>query len=176
MGTSLLVCLREQENVFEWHFVSRVFFSLDFSTLHSTSREADDVQMERKGSWRTTCQFLQPITAADRLGVNRLYQPGSLCQNPAGNRTTRRPPDHRKETQTAVVWSCLPFVRSGQNPSCKAQEKEEEDKADRGKGGKTTSGNGQDWSSSSPRGQWRTGKNGENWLQNHLWCPNDPRS
>ena len=19
-------------------------------------------------------------------------------------------------------------------------------------------------------------KNGENWLQNHLWCPNDPRS
>ena len=27
----------------------------------------------------------------------------------------------------------------------------------------------------SPRGQWRTGKNGENWLRNHLWCPNDPR-
>ena len=25
-----------------------------------------------------------------------------------------RPPDHRKETQTAVVWSCLPFIRSGQ--------------------------------------------------------------
>ena len=24
-------------------------------------------------------------------------------------------PDHRKETQTAVVWSCLPFIRSGQN-------------------------------------------------------------
>ena len=20
----------------------------------------------------------------------------------------------------------------------------------------------------------RTGKNGENWLRNHLWCPNDP--
>ena len=31
-----------------------------------------------------------------------------------GNRTTRRP-DHRKETQTAVVWSCLSFIRSGQN-------------------------------------------------------------
>ena len=28
----------------------------------------------------------------------------------------------------------------------------------------------------SPRGQWRTGKNGENWLQNHLWCPNNLRS
>ena len=30
-------------------------------------------------------------------------------------RTTRRPPGHRKETQTAVVWSCLRFIRSGQN-------------------------------------------------------------
>ena len=30
-------------------------------------------------------------------------------------RTTRSPPDDGKETQTAVVWSCLPFIRSGQN-------------------------------------------------------------
>ena len=43
------------------------------------------------------------------------YQQGSPFHNPAGNRTTRRPPDHGKETQTAVVWSCLPFIRSGQN-------------------------------------------------------------
>ena len=53
--------------------------------------------------------------------------------------------------------------------------KGEEDKADRGRGGKTTSGNGQAWHSPSPRGPWRTGKNGGNWLRNHLWCPNDPR-
>ena len=33
----------------------------------------------------------------------------------------------------------------------------------------------QAWSSAGPRGQWRTGKNGENWLWNHLWCPNNPR-
>ena len=43
------------------------------------------------------------------------YQRGSPCQGPAGNWTTRRPPDARKETQTAVVWSCFPFIRSGQN-------------------------------------------------------------
>ena len=48
-------------------------------------------------------------------------------------------------------------------------------KADRGRDGKTTLGNGQAWRSASPRGQWRLGKNGENWLQNHLCCPNDPR-
>ena len=47
----------------------------------------------------------------------------SLCQDPAGNRTTRRPPDHHKETQTAVVWTCLPFIRSGQNHLAKYSEK-----------------------------------------------------
>ena len=43
------------------------------------------------------------------------YQLGSPCRDPAGNRTARRLPGHRKETQTAVVWTCLPFIRSGQN-------------------------------------------------------------
>ena len=43
------------------------------------------------------------------------YQQGSPCQDSAGNWTTRRLPDHHKEMQTAVVWSCLPFIRSGQN-------------------------------------------------------------
>ena len=42
------------------------------------------------------------------------YQRGSPCQDPADNWTTRRP-DDRKKTQTAVVWSCFPFIRSGQN-------------------------------------------------------------
>ena len=43
------------------------------------------------------------------------YQRGSLCQDPAGKWTTRRSPDDRKKTQTAVVWSCSPFISSGQN-------------------------------------------------------------
>ena len=43
------------------------------------------------------------------------YQQGRPCQDPAGNRTIRRPPDHYKEMQTVVVWSCLPFIRSGWN-------------------------------------------------------------
>ena len=42
------------------------------------------------------------------------YRRESLCHDPAGNRTTRRPPDHHKETQTEVVWTCLPFIGSGQ--------------------------------------------------------------
>ena len=43
------------------------------------------------------------------------YQRGSPCQDPAGNRTARRLPGHREEMQTAVVWTCLPLIRSGQN-------------------------------------------------------------
>ena len=43
------------------------------------------------------------------------HQRGSPCQDPAGNRATRRPPDPYKETQTAVVWSCLQFITPGQN-------------------------------------------------------------
>ena len=107
------------------------------------------------------------------LILRSCYQRGSPCQEPAGDRTTRRPPDHGKETHTAVVWSCLPFIRSGKT-IFQGTVKGEEDKAERGRSEKTTSGNGQAWSSPSPRGQWRTGKNGGNWLRNHLWCPNDP--
>ena len=29
--------------------------------------------------------------------------------------------------------------------------------------------------SPSPRGQWRTDRNGGKWLWSHVWCPNDPR-
>ena len=39
------------------------------------------------------------------------YERGSPCQDPAGNRTTRRPPDHRKETQTQ--WYGLVSRSSG---------------------------------------------------------------
>ena len=34
------------------------------------------------------------------------------------------PPDYRKETQTAVVWSCLPFIGSGQNHLARHSERE----------------------------------------------------
>ena len=101
------------------------------------------------------------------------YQRGSPCQDPAGNRTTRRPPDHSKETQTAVVWSCLPFIRSGQNHLARHSERGNKT-ADRGRGGKTISGNGQAWNSPSPIGQWRTWKNGGNWFRNQFVVPKRP--
>ena len=62
-----------------------------------------------------TCESLYENRDTTHLMQRPCYQRGSKCQDLAGNRTTRRPPDHRKETQTAVVWTCLPFIRSGQN-------------------------------------------------------------
>ena len=54
-----------------------------------------------------------------------------------------------------MVMSPVHQVRP--KPSCKAQWKGEEDKAGRGRGGKT-SGNRQAWSSPNPRHQYRTGR------------------
>ena len=33
----------------------------------------------------------------------------------SGQSSYRKSPDHTKETQTAVVWTYLPFIRSSQN-------------------------------------------------------------
>ena len=54
------------------------------------------------------------------------YQWRSPCPDPAGNRATRRPSDYRKEPQTEVVWTCIPFIRSGQN--CLARHSERREK------------------------------------------------
>ena len=97
------------------------------------------------------------------------YHRGSPCQDPAGNWTTRGP-DDRKETQTAVVWSCLPFIRSGQKYLAKHSE--------RGKKTRQTEEEDRDWTGLEFGRSQRVVENrgnGENWLRNHLWCPNDPR-
>ena len=101
----------------------------------------------------------------------------SPCQDRAGNQTTQRPPEDRKKMQTKVVWTFFTAHQAWLEPSCKAQCLEEEDKADRRKGGKTTSenANGRAWSSQSPSGQWRTEENRGNWLWGHLWCLNNHR-
>ena len=53
-----------------------------------------------------------------------MLRQGSPCQDPAGNRTTRRPPDLGNGMHTAVLWSCLTFIRSGQNHLARHSERE----------------------------------------------------
>ena len=66
-------------------------------------------------------------------------------------------PSQRDTNCSRMVMS--PVHQVWPKPSCKARWKGEEDKADRGRGGKTTLGNGQACSLPSPRGQFRTGEN-----------------
>ena len=54
----------------------------------------------------------------------------------------RKPPNHRKETQTAVVWTCLPFIRSGQNHFARHSERGGENQTGRGRGGRQHQGMG----------------------------------
>ena len=72
----------------------------------------------------------------------------------------RRPPDYRREMQTAVVWTCLQFIRSDQNHLARHSERRKKTRQTEERGGKTTSGNGQAWSSPGQRGQRRTEENG----------------
>ena len=110
------------------------------------------------------------------------YKRGSPCQDPAGNRTTRRPPDHRKETQSAGVWSCFPFIRSGQNHLARHRERGKKTRRTEEDVGRQHQGMDKPGVRQVPEGSWKkklegswTGKNGGNWLRNHLWSPNDPR-
>ena len=98
------------------------------------------------------------------------YQRGSPCQDPTGDPTTRRP-DHVKRRKlqwyghvsrsSGLAKTILQGTAEGERRQGRQRKRWEDNIR-----------NGQAWS---PRGQWRTGKNGENWLQNYLWCPNDPR-
>ena len=86
------------------------------------------------------------------------YQRGSPCQDPAGNWTTRRPPDHRKETQTAVVWSCLPFIRSGQNHLARHSERGKKTRQTEEEAGRQHQGMGRPGVRQVPEGSGEQGK------------------
>ena len=62
----------------------------------------------RTDQWRCSCT--SPLAHLHVVGLLRFVS-FDMNQLP----TTRRPSADRKATQTAVVWSCFPFIRSGQN-------------------------------------------------------------
>ena len=102
------------------------------------------------------------------------FQRGNPCQDPAGNRTTRKLPDHCKETQSAVVWTCLPFIRSDQNHLVRHSEREEKRQTEE-EVGRQHQEMDRPGVRQVPEGSGEQGKMEKNWLRNYLWCPNDPR-
>ena len=65
--------------------------------------------------WVFSCLVQRVLQDTTHLIERPCYQQGSSCQDPAGNWTTWRPPDCHKKMQSGAVWSCLLFIRSGQN-------------------------------------------------------------
>ena len=114
----------------------------------------------------------QKVQLIQHSDVN--YQRGSLCQDPAGSRTTRRPPERpRKETQTEVVRTCLPFIRSGQNHLARHSERGKKTRQTEEEVGKQRQEIDRPGVHQLPEGSGEQ-KKGGNWLWSDLLCPNDP--
>ena len=97
-------------------------------------------------------------------------QRGSPCQDPAGNRTTRRRP--RKLQWYCHVSHPLGLAKTILQGTVKGGRRQ-------GRQRKRWEENIREWTGLEFGKSQRAvvnRKNGENWLQNHLWCPNDPRS
>ena len=83
--------------------------------------------------------------------------------------TTRRPPDHGEEMQTAVAWSCLSFIKSILQGTAKGGRRQ-------GRQRKRWEDNIREWTGLVfAKSQRAVETNGGNCLRNHLWCLNYPR-
>ena len=101
------------------------------------------------------------------------YQLGNPRQDPAGNWTIRRPPDHRRETQTAWyghVSRSSGLAKTILQGTVKGGRRQ-------GRQRKRWKDNIRKWTGLAFAKSLRAvenRENGGNWLRNHLWCPNDP--
>ena len=121
------------------------------------------VRMHLKVLW--TFSLTWPVHQLDitHLIQRPCYQRGSPCQDPAVNRTIRRPPDHRKATQTAVVWSCPTFIRSGKSHLARRNERAKKTRQAKEEVGRQRQGMDRPGVRQVPE-DWRTGENGGNWF------------
>ena len=92
------------------------------------------------------------------------YQQGTLCQDLEGKQTTHRPTDPRKEVQTAVVWTCLLFIKSGQNHLARHSERGKKTKDTEEEVGRRHQGKDRPGVCQVPEGSGEQEKNGGNWL------------
>ena len=96
-------------------------------------------------------------------------------QELVGSRTTRRPPDHRKETQTAVVWSRFPFIRSGQNHLARHSERRKKRRQTEEEVGRQHQRMDKPGVRQVPKGSGEQGKMEETGCEIVCGAPNNPR-
>ena len=100
------------------------------------------------------------------------YQRGSPCQDPAGNRITPRPPDEHKRRKlqwyghvsrsSGLAKTILQGTVKGGRRQGRQRKRWDDD---------IREWTGLEFGRSQRAVENR--KNGENWRQNHQWCPND---
>ena len=100
---------------------------------------------------------------------------GVCRQTENKNRITIYHFDRHMLVECVLMLHLLLTIRSVQNHIARHCQRGKKMRQTEEEVGRQHQGVRQAWSSPSPTGQWRTGNNGENWLQNHLWCPKDPR-
>ena len=87
-----------------------------------------------------------------------------------------RRPDHRKETQPAVVWPCLPFIRSGQNHLARHSERLKKTRQTEEEVGRQHQGMDRPGVRRVPEGSEEQGKMEETGCEIICGAPKDPRS
>ena len=130
-------------------------------------------------SWTLTAELQRRIQAMEMRcyrKILRISYKDHVTNEEVGNQTTQRPPDHRKETQTAVVWSRLLFIRSGQNHLARHSERGKKTRQTEEEVGRQHQGMDRPEVCQVPEGSGEQEKNGGNWFGNHLWCSNYLRS
>ena len=104
------------------------------------------------------------------------YQRGSPCQDPAGNWATWKSPDDHKEVQTAVVWSCLPFITSGQNHLARHSKRGKKTRQTEVEVGRQHQGMDRPGVQKVPEGSGKHRKMEKTGCKIICECPNDPLS
>ena len=84
------------------------------------------------------------------------------------------PPDDCKETQSAVVWSCFPFIRSGQNHLARHSERRKKTRQTEEEVGRQHQGMDRPRVYQVPESSGEQGKMKETGCE-IIWCPNDSR-
>ena len=78
------------------------------------------------GSWTLTAELQRRIQAMEMMcyrKILRISYKDHVTNEEVRAKIQQSIGPHRRETQTAVVWSCLPFIRSGQNHLAKHNER-----------------------------------------------------
>ena len=118
--------------------------------------------------------FPKLLTSCEHTRYNNIYFFHKRKNEIICRPNWRRSPDDRKKTQTAVVWSCFSFIRSSQNHLARLSERGKKTRQTEEEVGRQHQGIDRPEVQQVTEGSREQVENGENWLHNHLWCPNGP--